>query len=106
VEIQLAIFELAIVEVEPLFVNCGYHCTSGNCGNIRAWECRQRHPLSQPALTHACRAIRAETIPMFYQLNTFRAHHFFCTDVRMMFDWLAQTGHSLEPTSAAKLLHV
>ena len=97
VELQLAIFEYAIIESEPLLLNCG--CDSSYGGNYQEWHAdeerwtsREKHPPQQPGLTGTCAAVRSVTLPMFYQQNAFRAHYCFEADLDMAVAWLKRIG--------------
>lgn len=96
-ELQLAIFEYAVQEAEPLLVNCG--CDSNYEDNKdkwiedkAAWEEGQYRPPEQPSLTRTCALIRAITLPMFYRMNGFRAHYCFQADKQVAIKWLDRVG--------------
>ncbi|KAK5115444.1 hypothetical protein LTR85_009904 [Meristemomyces frigidus] len=98
-ELQLAIYELAVIEDEPLLLNCG--CDSSYSGrrdvwreDKQAWKSGEKRPPCQPALTRTCRDIRADALPMFYKYNTFRAHYCYAATFRTALRWLRMIGHS------------
>lgn len=96
-ELQLIIFEYAVIEENPLLVNCG--CDSSYFRDIEKWHQDQnlwsqgeiRSP-SQPALTRTCSMIRNISLPMFYQQNSFRAHYCYETNFDMAVHWLRMIG--------------
>ena len=97
VELQLTIFEYAVIENEPLLLNCG--CDSSYDGDFDAldedralWTTGEKHSPLQPALTLTCKIIRAVTLPMFYLQNAFRAHYCYETDFDMVIKWLRLIG--------------
>ena len=96
-ELQLAIFEYVVQEPEPLLINCG--CDSSYGGDYEllekaeaAWEAGVLHPPVQPTLTRTCRGIRETALPMFYQLNAFRAHYCSRPDMSLVMRWLERMG--------------
>ena len=98
-ELQLIIYEMAVVQEDPLPINCG--CDSaygGHCEEYyearRQWEDGTLHSPWQPSLTRTCRAIRADALPMFYQLNVFRAYYCQPSDFDMVMDWLKIIGRT------------
>lgn len=79
-ELQLVIYELVVVKPGPLLLN--WPCNSSYQGKCRyklereeqeAWKAGEKCPPLQPALSRTCRFIRAETLPIFYGENLFRA---------------------------------
>ena len=96
-ELQLVIFEYAVVETAPLLINCG--CDSSYFGDderwqqdLELWESGEKHPPTQPALTRTCRLIRNIALPMYYQQNSFRAHYCFPSDFDGCIKWVEQIG--------------
>lgn len=78
VELQLAIYELVLIENEPLLLNCP--CNSSYRGRYEqlrqvteAWKAGEIQPPLQPALLRTCRFIRGLALPLFYSENVFRA---------------------------------
>lgn len=96
-ELQLTIFEYAVLEPEPLLLNCG--CDSSYSGDHdqwredrQLWETGERLPPLQPGLTKTCSLIRSLTIPIFYQQNVFRAHYCHRSDFETAVKWLNLIG--------------
>lgn len=96
-ELQLAIFEFAVREPEPLLLNCA--CDSSYYGDYERyeedqdlWEEGKLGPPKQPALTQTCKLIRDITLPMFYKLNIFRAHYCYAADQAGAIEWLDCIG--------------
>lgn len=80
VELQLAIYELVVVQTGPLLLNCACNSSYRNCRSQmlkdeQAWDTGKRHPPLQPALTQTCRKIRELALPLFYSENVFRASY-------------------------------
>lgn len=78
VELQLSIYELVVIEDQPLLLNCP--CNSSYRSrheqlrkDEKAWEDGTAHPPLQPAITQTCREIRDLALPIFYKENVFRA---------------------------------
>lgn len=91
------IYELAIVENEPLLLNCP--CDSTYSGDPDAWVEEQvawtvgdKQAPRQPGLTQTCAAIRILTLKMFYERNVFRAHYCVEVDVEAAIRWLESIG--------------
>ena len=79
-ELQLNIYELAVVEDKPLLVNCPCNSTYRERRSVgyveeAKWEKGEVRPPQQPALTRTCRFIRANALPIFYKQNIFRASY-------------------------------
>jgi hypothetical protein len=95
-ELVLSIFEYAIIEAEPLLLNCG--CDSSYTDEEEwdedqaRWESGEKHPPYQPGLTQTCRWVRSVTLPMFYERNAFRSHYCFRVDLDMSLRWLKAIG--------------
>jgi len=92
-EIQLAIYELAVVGDSALLLNCA--CDSSYPGHKdewqtdqQAWKCGAKHPPHQPSLTRTCRSIRDLALPIFYRENVFHAHYCFTSAFDLALDWL------------------
>ena len=107
VELQLDIYELAVVEDEPLLLNCA--CNSSYRGrwnqleiDEKAWESRLRHAPRQPALTQTCNFIRNLALPIFYNENLFRAHYCRSANFDNAMKWLTTIG----PRNRAELLQM
>ena len=103
VELQLAIFEYAVVEPEPLLLNCGCDSSYSRLRGRRdqweqwgedkdAWEKGEKHAPLQPGLTRTCKAIRAIALPMFYEQNSFRGHYCQNADLDVAIRWLDRIG--------------
>ena len=97
-ELQLAIYEYAVIENESLYVNCG--CDS-SYASIAAWnedqalwEDGRKHPPVQPGLTRTCQLVRALSLPIYYQRNAFRAHYCYEADLSMAIKWLKSIGQA------------
>ncbi|KAK5130327.1 hypothetical protein LTR08_002213 [Meristemomyces frigidus] len=100
----LAIYELAIIEDEPVFLNCS--CDSFYYGGDADhndpqydadrddWEQGKKHAPVQPALTRTCRVIRFDALRIFYQETTFCAHYCSGTSFDTAFDWLTVIGET------------
>jgi hypothetical protein len=73
-ELQLSIYDLAVIETEPLLINVP--CDSGRSGLLReeedAWKSGLKKPPAQPALSRTCRDVRREVLPIFYGSSIFR----------------------------------
>lgn len=98
-ELQLAIFEFAIIENKPLLVNCPCDSSFPSADDDQQhkeekalWESGEKQPPFQPGLTRTCTAVRCITLPMFYQQNIFRAHYCYATDFGMAMKWLKLIG--------------
>ncbi|KAI7333259.1 hypothetical protein KC315_g4279 [Hortaea werneckii] len=91
-ELQLQIFELAVVQEEPIRVNfpCAWSfsrqglglCSADEKGSDdmvqsvyhatrRAWDAGGKSLCRQPALSKLCRAVRHDVLKLFYSKNTF-----------------------------------
>jgi hypothetical protein len=107
-ELQLAIYELVVIQDEPLLLNLP--CNSSYrmrwqemAVDEAAWERGDKHPPLQPALSRTCRAIRHATLPIFYQHNVFRASY--CYQQKMLpvpIKWLRIIG----PANREMLRHL
>ncbi|KAJ4345438.1 uncharacterized protein N0V89_011568 [Didymosphaeria variabile] len=80
IELQLDIYELAVISNEPLLINCP--CNSSyrrrydqEKADKKQWANGEIQPPQQPALTLTCRSIRAHALPIFYKENIFRASY-------------------------------
>jgi hypothetical protein len=98
-ELQLLIYEFAVTEQEVLLVNCG--CDSSYSfekimykyePDKLLWSTGERHAPLQPVLTRTCRSIRLMSLPMFYELNTFKAHYCHGAVFSEVEDWLNAIG--------------
>lgn len=86
-ELQLLIYRLAVHQSEILLINmpCNSSYRNGKGSHFEkkmkedeeAWKSGAKQPPKQPAITQVCRFIRAETLPLYYGLNVFRARY--CT---------------------------
>ncbi|KAK5175229.1 uncharacterized protein LTR77_000366 [Saxophila tyrrhenica] len=96
VEIQLIIYEFAVVDDTPLLLNCPcdstYDCEEDWLEDQSLWSNGTKQQPQQPGLTRASRFLRAVTLPMFYERNVFRAHYCFNTDVDFAIKWLDRIG--------------
>lgn len=96
-ELQLQIYEYAITVSDPLLLNCPCDSSFGGW-TLEYDEARQlwfngsRKPPVEPALTRTCRAIRRETLAMFYLRNAFQAGYCFNTDQTPVLSWLQRLG--------------
>lgn len=97
-ELQLAIFEFAVIEDEPLLVNCGCDSSYSSIDDWNEdqgrWDSGEKHPPAQPGLTRTCRAVRVIALPMFYKQNSFRAHYCYEADFAMAVSWLKDIGQA------------
>ena len=97
-ELLLLICEHAVIEEEPLLLNCGcdssYKSLEAWHEDEALWESGEKHPPVQPALTRTCKFVRALAIPIYYQQNVFRAHYCYETDLTMAIRWLKGIGHA------------
>ena len=80
VDLQLVIYELAVVQYEPLLLNCACNSSYSHRRmqmreDEEAWDGGKSHPPLQPALSQTCRNIRDLTLPLFYSENVFRASY-------------------------------
>jgi hypothetical protein len=100
-ELQLDIYELVVVEDQPLLVNCP--CNSSYRGRWeegqteeQRWEKGEIRPPQQPALTRTCRAVRENALPIFYKENIFRASYCNATvsDLSAPIQWFRMIGQS------------
>ena len=96
-ELQLTIFEYAVVEDHPLLLNCG--CDSSYkgdeeawCEAVELWKKGEKLPPFQPGITSTCSIVRRMVLPIFYQRNVFRAHYCYRTDFDMAVKWLKMIG--------------
>ena len=96
-ELQLTIFEFAIIENEQLLLN--YGCDSSYGGSFELmevdkelWDKGEILPPLQPGLTRTCKAVRTITLPMFYEQNVFRSHYCHETDFNMAVKWMDLIG--------------
>jgi hypothetical protein len=104
-ELQLEIYELVVIEDQPLLINCP--CESSYYGGYKesreaeeSWKNGETRPAQQPALAQTCRFIRQTVLPIFYKENVFRASY--CerqiqnTDISINLDepiqWLRMIG--------------
>ncbi|KAF2491844.1 hypothetical protein BU16DRAFT_595010 [Lophium mytilinum] len=81
-ELQLSIYELALISPTPLLLNlpCNSSYRSRSAQetlDAAAWAAGTLHAPSQPPLTRVCHALRRLTLPIFYGENVFRARY--CT---------------------------
>ncbi|KAK0930999.1 hypothetical protein LTR29_016506 [Friedmanniomyces endolithicus] len=58
----------------------------------QAWASSEKHAPAQPGLTRTCKALRALTLPLFYQENRFRAHYCNTADFATAERWLEAIG--------------
>lgn len=97
-ELQLAIFEYAVIEDEPLLLNCGcdssYSTMQEWHDDEMLWEDGEKHAPEQPGITRTCKSLRAMTLPIFYQKNRFRAHYCYEANLGMAIMWLERIGHA------------
>lgn len=96
-EIQLLIFGFAVIEAEPLYLNCPCDSSFGGWTDEYydtrgLWEVGERQPPQQPGLTRVCTQIRADTLPMFYQLNQFQAGYCYECDLDIVLAYLKFIG--------------
>ncbi|CAK3821496.1 Hypothetical predicted protein [Lecanosticta acicola] len=96
-ELQLSIWEFAVIEDRPLHINCPCDSSYGGWTDAyyadrEAWENGDKHPPWQPPLTRVCRAIRADALPIFYQHNRFQAGYCYETDHEAVEDYLLRIG--------------
>ncbi|KAF2268816.1 hypothetical protein CC78DRAFT_540644 [Lojkania enalia] len=98
-ELQLAIYEMVVIENKVLLLNCPCNSSFRNRWKERVieeemWEDGTIRPPEQPALTRTCRLIRLASLPIFYKQNIFRAHY--CqstvTDLNFLIRWLRTIG--------------
>ncbi|PVI00029.1 hypothetical protein DM02DRAFT_728832 [Periconia macrospinosa] len=98
-EIQLQIYELALVKERPLLLN--YPCNSSYRGRPQAriddeqkWRDGEIQAPEQPALTLTCHFLRETTLPIFYGKNVFRAAYCYTDSnrVRSPIAWLRRIG--------------
>ena len=92
-ELQLAIWEFAVIQEDPLLVNCPCDSSYGGWSedyyaDVDLWENGTKHSPWQPALTRVCRSIRADALPMWYKHNQFQSGYCYETDLDMTVDWL------------------
>ncbi|KAK4893552.1 hypothetical protein LTR27_008019 [Elasticomyces elasticus] len=69
-ELRNRIFELVVVKPQPIRTACCKPCIKDQ----NSWADERLLP-QQPAITRANRQLRAEVLPIFYGLNTFRIPH-------------------------------
>lgn len=97
-ELQLAIFEYAVIENEPLLLNCGcdssYKTIEAWHEDQALWERGEKQPPVQPGLARTCHLVRAIVLPMYYQHNTFRAHYCYQAELSVAIRWLKSIGHA------------
>ncbi|PPJ59357.1 hypothetical protein CBER1_05778 [Cercospora berteroae] len=96
-ELLLIIWEYAVIDSEPLFVNCPCDSSFGGwndayCAEREAWEEGDREPPWQPALTRVCRSIRCDALPMFFRRNRFQAGYCYECDTDTVVSWLRVIG--------------
>lgn len=96
-ELQLLIWEFAVIEPKPLHLNCP--CDSSYGGwteeyyeDQARWDAGEKQPPWQPSLTRINRSIRADALPMFYKQNRFQAGYCYETDTEIVVDWLRTIG--------------
>jgi hypothetical protein len=98
VELQLAIFEYAVIEDEPLYLNCGcdssYPSIDAWNEDQALWEDGRKHPPVQPGLTRTCQFVRTLSLPIYYKQNAFRAHYCYEADLPMAIKWLKDIGQA------------
>ncbi|KAH9837466.1 hypothetical protein Tdes44962_MAKER01822 [Teratosphaeria destructans] len=106
-ELQLSIYELAVVEVQPLLLNCP--CDSSYHGHreqydrdYEAWESGEKQPPQQPGLARTSRYLRDIVLPIFYKHNVFVARYCTGTQRELPFRWLAAVG----PVNRQLLTHL
>ncbi|TKA78504.1 hypothetical protein B0A55_01978 [Friedmanniomyces simplex] len=107
VELQLNIYELALISPDSLLLNCPcdswYHRNYDAWDNDKeAWASGTKHAPSQPGLTQTCAFVRKLTLPIFYQENRFLAHYCHSADISMATGWLNAIG----PINRALLRHL
>lgn len=74
---------------EPTDSRAPYLSTSSPPADTRvAFMALTHFSVSEPALLRVSRAIRRETLPMFYGMNIFRLHN-----IELLKDWLSYIGH-------------
>ena len=105
-ELQLYIYELAVVEDTDLSCTCIWDSTwfgrqQAFLNAREVWDTGEKGPPQQPGLTRTCRTIRAEALPLFYRQNVFRAGYFRVRDVRVTSAWLRAMG----PANRSLLRH-
>lgn len=97
IELQLAIYELAVIEHHPLLLNfpcnSSYRSRYDLMNTDRAdWKAGTKYPPMQPALTQTCHSIRDATLPIFYGSNVFRACYCSKEMLAKPSDWLYMIG--------------
>ncbi|KAI5360425.1 hypothetical protein Slin15195_G083490 [Septoria linicola] len=105
-ELLLIVWEYAVISPTPLHINCPCDSSFGGWNEAyyaerEAWEEGERSPPWQPSLTRVCRSIRADTLPMFYKYNDFRAGYCYECDTDIVMDWLRVIGKENRETMQA-----
>ena len=110
-ELQLIIYEMVVTQHEIFLLNqpCNSsyrkpqkkgqryfeHYDEKLKEDEEAWKSGARQPPKQPAITKVSRAIRADTLPLFYGVNIFRARYCDLFDPKPLPDvvkWLRTIG--------------
>ncbi|KAK4547658.1 hypothetical protein LTR36_000615 [Oleoguttula mirabilis] len=103
-ELQLIIFELLVVHTEPIRISFPCWGEYEKVGRSyrqdraleaaakRRWDGGDDQLSLQPALSRVCKYIRATTLPIYYQLNTFESTYCETKKETRFFDWLAAIG--------------
>ncbi|KAF2208147.1 hypothetical protein CERZMDRAFT_91615 [Cercospora zeae-maydis SCOH1-5] len=96
-ELLLIIWEYAVIDAEPLLVNCPCDSFFGGWTDAYyserdAWKEGTRQPPCQPPLTRVCRSIRADALSIFYSRNAFRAGYCYECDTNLVVSWLRVIG--------------
>ncbi|KAM3421396.1 hypothetical protein BST61_g1792 [Cercospora zeina] len=96
-ELLLIIWEYAVVNSDPLLVNCPCDSSFGGWNEEYhherdAWKEGRHHPPCQPPLTRVCRSIRFDALSIFYSRNAFRAGYCYECDTDIVVSWLRVIG--------------
>ncbi|EME41711.1 hypothetical protein DOTSEDRAFT_134645 [Dothistroma septosporum NZE10] len=96
-ELQLAIWEFAVIREDALLVNCPCDSAFGGWTDeyyeeVHLWENGTEHSPWQPAITRVCRSIRVDALPMWFKHNSFQSGYCWETNLAMTLDWLKIIG--------------
>ncbi|KAK4959802.1 hypothetical protein LTR10_002690 [Elasticomyces elasticus] len=81
-ELRNRIFELVVGKPQPIRTACCKPCIKDQ----NSWADERLLP-QQPAITRANRQLRAEVLPIFYGLNTFRIPHTILREKISLKEW-------------------
>ncbi|KAK5137466.1 hypothetical protein LTR08_008444 [Meristemomyces frigidus] len=86
VELQDQIFELAVIERDPIIIN------SAEYRAAKGWKKQHVTNRCQPALSRTCTMIRKQALKIFYSHNLFLANYDTDGGRKIILEWLRMIG--------------